>query len=243
MMPAPKVYAAISRVSAELAKLGVGKAQVNVDEGYSFRGIDDIYNAVAPLLVRHKLCMLPQVLSHKASEKRLPTGVTLRAVTVKMAFDIICVTDGSQHRIEMFGEALDPGDKATNKAMSAAFKYAAIQAFCIPVVGQAEADSSSPMQASAGAQEPVQGWEQWCADISEMIVGCVSIDAVRRVQETYMASFRALASAHPHLFQKVGATVEQTKKELADATVCAQDQPQDPPRRRKAKLVLTALEA
>jgi hypothetical protein len=38
---------------------------------------------------------------------------------------------------------MDSGDKATNKAMSAAYKYMAMQLFCIPTEGDNDADSST----------------------------------------------------------------------------------------------------
>ena len=38
---------------------------------------------------------------------------------------------------------MDSADKATNKAMSAAYKYAAIQAFCIPTEGDNDADATT----------------------------------------------------------------------------------------------------
>ena len=38
---------------------------------------------------------------------------------------------------------MDSGDKATNKAMSAAYKYAAMQAFAIPTEGDNDADSTT----------------------------------------------------------------------------------------------------
>src|SRR5690606_19364534 len=41
------------------------------------------------------------------------------------------------------GEAMDSADKATNKAMSAAYKYAAFQTFCIPTEGDNDADATT----------------------------------------------------------------------------------------------------
>ena len=45
------VYKAINAVQAELAKTGILKNRRNTQgAGYQFRGIDDVYNAIAPLL-------------------------------------------------------------------------------------------------------------------------------------------------------------------------------------------------
>jgi hypothetical protein len=38
---------------------------------------------------------------------------------------------------------MDSGDKATNKAMSAAFKYACMEVFCIPTEGNPDADQQT----------------------------------------------------------------------------------------------------
>lgn len=63
------------------------------------------------------------------------------SVTVEAEFDLVCAEDGSKHTIKTFGEAMDSGDKATNKAMSAAYKYACFQAFAIPTEGDNDADA------------------------------------------------------------------------------------------------------
>ena len=62
---------------------------------------------------------------------------------VEVEFDFVCVEDGSKHTVKTFGEAMDSGDKSTNKAMSAAYKYAAFQAFAIPSEGDNDADAST----------------------------------------------------------------------------------------------------
>jgi hypothetical protein len=46
---------------------------------------------------------------------------------------------------------MDSGDKATNKAMSAAYKYAAFQAFSIPTESDNDADASTHVVQSTEA--------------------------------------------------------------------------------------------
>lgn len=70
-------------------------------------------------------------------------------VTVEAEFDFVCAEDGSKHVVRTFGEAMDSADKATNKAMSAAYKYAAFQAFAIPTEGDNDADAQTPQIAPA----------------------------------------------------------------------------------------------
>ncbi len=131
-----KVYQAINAVQANLAKVGITKNRTNTQgSGYKFRGIDDIFNAISPLLAEHKLCVLPRVISRECVERVSKNGGALFYITVEAEFDFISAEDGSRHTVKTFGEAMDSGDKATNKAMSAAYKYAALQAFAIPTEG------------------------------------------------------------------------------------------------------------
>ena len=139
-----KVYAAINAVMLELVKTGIGKGQTNAFDKYKFRGIDDVYNALGPALAKSGLVILPRVISREAAEKPTKNGGVQVAVTLCVEYDFVAVDDGSMHTVVAYGEALDRGDKATQKAMAAAFKYAAFQAFCIPVDGSPDADSQSP---------------------------------------------------------------------------------------------------
>lgn len=141
-----EVYKAIAEVMKELAKEGIGKDRTNAQQGYKFRGIDDVYGALAPVLAKHSLCFLPRVLSRSVTERVSSNDKALFNVVVECEFDLVSGADGSGHTIRTFGEAMDSADKATNKAMSAAYKYAAFQAFCIPVEGEAggDADADSP---------------------------------------------------------------------------------------------------
>lgn len=139
-----KVYQAINAVQADLAREGIGKERRNQQQGYNFRGIDDVYNALAPLLSKHKLVILPRVLSRECSERATQKGGVLFYTTVEVEFDFIASEDGSRHTVKTFGEAMDSADKSTNKAMSAAYKYAAMQAFAIPTEGDNDADADTP---------------------------------------------------------------------------------------------------
>jgi hypothetical protein len=58
-------------------------------------------------------------------------------------FAFVSVSDGSTHIVKTYGEAMDSADKATNKAMSAAYKYACLQTFCIPTEGDNDADATT----------------------------------------------------------------------------------------------------
>ncbi len=138
------VYMAINAVQTELAGLGIGKDRKNVQQGYNFRGIDDMYNAIAPLLAKHKLLILPEYSERVVTERRSAKDTALFYVNVAGKFTLVSAEDGSAHMVGPFyGEAMDTGDKATNKAQSAAFKYMAMQTFCIPTQGDNDADATT----------------------------------------------------------------------------------------------------
>lgn len=137
------VYRAINLVQADLVKIGLGKDQKNKFDNYMYRGIDGLYNALGPLLAKHGLCVLPRVLSRESTERKSDKGKALFYVVVDVEFDFVAASDGSKHTVRMFGEAMDRGDKATNKAITAAYKYAAFQAFAIPTEGTPDADEES----------------------------------------------------------------------------------------------------
>ena len=147
-----KVYQAIASVAATMAESGIAKARKNQAQGYSFRGIDDVYNALGPVLARNGLVVLPRTLSRECIERQTAKGSPLFYVTVEVEFDFVSAEDGSKHTVKTYGEAMDSADKATNKAMSAAYKYAAMQAFCIPTEGDNDADAHTHEVAPKSAQ-------------------------------------------------------------------------------------------
>jgi hypothetical protein len=139
-----KVYQAINAVQGALAKTGIAKNRTNTQgSGFKFRGIDDVYNAIAPLLADHGLCILPRMLSRVCEERTSKSGGALFYVTIEAEFDFVAIEDGSKHTVKTYGEAMDSGDKATNKAMSSAYKYACFQSFAIPLEGEPDADDDS----------------------------------------------------------------------------------------------------
>lgn len=136
-----KVYEAINKVQTALSKEGISKSRKNQQQGYSFRGIDEVYNTLSPILAECGLCILPRMINRVCVERQSAKGGALFNVTVEAEFDFVSAEDGSKHTVRTFGEAMDSADKATNKAMSAAYKYAAMQAFAIPTEGDNDADS------------------------------------------------------------------------------------------------------
>lgn len=138
-----KVYEKIAAITADLSKIGISKDSKNSQQGYAFRGIDQVYCALSPLLAKHGLCILPRVTDRQVTERQNRNGGTLFYTTLTVEFDFVAAEDGSKHTIVTVGEAMDSGDKSSNKAMSASYKYAAFMAFCVPTEGDNDADAST----------------------------------------------------------------------------------------------------
>lgn len=139
----PDVYRAIAYVMREIGKDGIAKDGKNQQQGYNFRGIDACMNALNPILADAGLCILPRMMSRTQDERTTAKGGVLFYVVVEAQFDFVSAKDGTMHTVVMYGEAMDSGDKATNKAMSAALKYACLETFMIPTEGMDDADAQT----------------------------------------------------------------------------------------------------
>jgi ERF superfamily len=135
------VYQAIHRVSAAMSVRGISKDARNQQQGYNFRGIDSVLNALSTALVEAGLVILPRCVERNTVERVTAKGGALFYVTCKVEFDLVSTEDGSKHTVCTYGEAMDSADKATNKAMSAAYKYLAFLVFCIPTEATPESDA------------------------------------------------------------------------------------------------------
>lgn len=165
-----EIYKAIIGITEDLIKEGgIGKTRMNQQQKFKFRGIEDIQNALAPLLVKHRVCIVPTFANRRTEQYDSRNGGKIFSTVVEGVFDLISAKDGSSVRVTIPGEAMDTGDKSTNKAMSMAMKYASLLTFCIPTEGEdadatthdlkggkaTEADADPPVKSNgAGSPEP-----------------------------------------------------------------------------------------
>jgi hypothetical protein len=135
------IYQAINAITADLAKTGIAKSKKNQQQGFHYRGIDDLYNALAPLLAEHGVVIFPTVLERTVQERATKSGGAMFYVLLKVDLHfILSENPESSFRVLVYGEGMDSADKATNKALSAAYKYGCLTTFCIPVEGEPDAD-------------------------------------------------------------------------------------------------------
>jgi hypothetical protein len=151
--PRALIYKKMSDVMREIG--AIGKDQKNQAQGFKFRGIDQFVNALYPALTKNGVFMAPRALRHDQEIKDVvrsngKSGVD-KHVSIMMEYTFYA-EDGSNVTVGPIpAEGLDSGDKATNKALSAALKYALIQTFSIPTEDMAEADLESPEMGSSAA--------------------------------------------------------------------------------------------
>ena len=184
------VYQLIAAVAGELAKTGIGKSRKNAQQGYNFRGIDETLNALSPTLAAQSLVILPRMVSRELTVGTTKTGNPLFTVVVDAEFDFVSAEDGSKHTVRTFGEAMDTADKATNKAMSVAYKYAAFLTFCIPVEAMA-ADADTVTHEPAPVMP--EGYERNLADLETLAAD--NFDAARAAFKDWPPSHREYFTA------------------------------------------------
>ena len=120
----------------------VSKNDQNKQQGFKYRGIDAVMNALQPAMIKNRVFVAPTVLSEERTERATKTGSVLFYTRLKIRYTFF-TEDGSNISADVIGEAMDSGDKATNKAMSIAYKYACFQVFCIPTEEMQDPDKES----------------------------------------------------------------------------------------------------
>lgn len=149
-MSETKVAAIHKKMAAIMKDLGaVGKDSRNTAQGFNFRGIEALSNALYPALVKHEVYMVPRVIERKEEIREVVRSSGKNSVdkhvSLLVEYDFVCAEDGSKITIgPLASEGVDSGDKSTNKALSAALKYAIVQTFSTPTKDIEDSDNDSP---------------------------------------------------------------------------------------------------
>jgi len=130
-MSNPKINSDIIAIMRDIK--AIGKDRKNTGQGYNFRGIDDVMNEVHPSFAEHGVFITTTVLDQVREERLTKGGSNMIYSVLKVKFTFHA-EDGSNVSCEMIGEGSDTGDKASNKALSVALKYAILQMLMIPTV-------------------------------------------------------------------------------------------------------------
>lgn len=188
----PAIYQALVNVGADLGKAGISKDRHNEQQHFRFRGIDDVMNAVNPILAKHKVMLQIHYADQPDIERVTAKGSTLIHSRVMGTFTFICATDGSYVSHTFPGTGMDSADKALNKAMSAALKYVLLQTFLIPT--EAVADDADATTPDASVPKPPAGFEEWFVAILE--VSKDGFDPLREAWKDSPEEFRTYAMTY-----------------------------------------------
>ena len=107
------IYEAICNVMSEIG--AIEKSKKNQQQGFMYRGVDEVMNALQPLLVKYKVFIVPEVLEQTREERTTKTGNTVIYSVCKVKYTFYA-DDGSFVQAVVVGEGMDSGDKATNKS-------------------------------------------------------------------------------------------------------------------------------
>jgi hypothetical protein len=132
----------------------IEKTQDNKFDGYKFRGIDDVYAALQPALVKVGVVLLPRIYNHTVVEFATASGSMHNLSTVSVSYTFFDVDDGSSLECLTMGEGADRGDKSLNKALSSAMKNCAFQVFTVPTEESVDSENESPEKAAAPPKAP-----------------------------------------------------------------------------------------
>lgn len=139
--PTPLIFSVIPKIIGEIAV--IGKDRKNPAQGYKFRGIDDVYSALNPLLAKYGVTICPKVIWHSFTRPKIGKD-NKESFRCEMHVEFtVYASDGSHISFSMLGEGMDFGDKTVGKAHSTAYKYGMFQLFCIPTEERADTEEQS----------------------------------------------------------------------------------------------------
>lgn len=150
------IYESITKIMEEIP--AIGKNKTNTQQGFKFRGIDDVMNTMQPLLSKNKVFIVPQILEQRREERQTSKGGNLIYSICQIKYRFYA-EDGSYIEAITIGEGMDSGDKATNKAMAIAMKYALFQVFCIPTEEMKDPDADTPPESKRKENLDFNEWQ------------------------------------------------------------------------------------
>lgn len=199
-----KIYAAIAAVMADVG--AVGKDATNTFDRYKYRSIDAVMNAMHPAMAKHNVFVTPEVLEQTREDRTSKTGGPMIYSVTKVRYTFY-TDDGSQVTATVIGEGMDRGDKSMNKAMSAAFKYALFQVFCIPTEEMVDSETDSPEPSAKQKAQPQQ---------NQKVAEAEDRAAIIRNFNSLTPEQRQKTAAHYGFDDIVNITEEQAARYLAD---------------------------
>lgn len=132
------VHEAFAAVMADVR--AIEKSERNQQQGFTFRGIDNVMQVVGPALRTHSVFIIPTAEDMTSESYQTKSGTQMQNVTVKMRFTVFG-PDGDSFEGISYGQSADAGDKAVTKAQSVAYRTFLLQALTVPT-GDPDPDAS-----------------------------------------------------------------------------------------------------
>ncbi len=210
-MPATKINGIYTALNGVMAEIGViGKTSKNQQQGFMYRGVDAVMNALQPALINHKVIVVPEILEQTREERVTGKGGNLIYSVLKIKYTFYA-EDGSSVSATVIGEGMDSGDKASNKAMSVAFKYACFQVLCIPTEEMKDPDADTPPE-SLPKPTPEQ-----LEELKKLNIDLESVATYFKVKVEFLST------------QQVQAVIDKKRKRLAAQETNAAENTTQPP--------------
>lgn len=216
---APLIFGALARAMAKIGAGGISKDRRNKDQGFNFRGIDDVYNALNPIFSEEQIIPVPQYTERVVDVRLTAAGKNMYNVTVRGTIRFYAA-DGSYVEATTYGEAQDTADKATNKAESAAYKYACFQVLCIPTEETAADADGDPKVETAPQPKPLT--EQQLAELrgqltalgikEDLFCNSVKIKSLDEIVDTDLPGLQKLLDKKRDAKAKAKAEAAQSEK-------------------------------
>lgn len=156
----PMIYGKIADCMRQLG--AIGKTSKNAQQGFMYRGVDAVMNALNPVLTANHVFCVPEVLEQHREERQTRNGGNLIYSILKMCYTLYA-EDGSSVSATVIGEGMDSADKSSNKAMSVAYKYAMFQIFSIPTEEMADPDADTPPESTPKPDNKAARNSAWTA--------------------------------------------------------------------------------
>lgn len=150
--PAKTLAEALARIYADGGRYVQKTGQMQGPMRYTFAREGDFIAVLRPLMETHGVTVRPveyQIVTNEPFERA--KGGTSYRVVVLATFELLHVS-GDKAQVQTVGEGQDAGDKAFNKAMTGAMKYALRQSFLVET-GDDPDDTSSVEHERAAADD------------------------------------------------------------------------------------------
>lgn len=148
----PMIFPAMLAVMVDVKAIEKGRR--NEQQGFNFRGIEDILNELHDICARHGVFALPFVEERDATHRQTRSNTSLWTEHHRVRY-VFYAADGSHVEAMVWGEGTDLADKATAKAYTSAFKTLLIQAFQIPTADAEDPDRAAEESTPAPAERPM----------------------------------------------------------------------------------------